>query len=37
LYLPYIYMAYMASGMAWWWTMARRPAESEPLTGSSVQ
>ena len=24
LYLPYIYLAYMASGTAWWWVVARR-------------
>ena len=23
-YLPYIYLAYMASGTAWWWVVARR-------------
>ena len=26
LYLPYIYVAYMASGMAWWAAAVRRPA-----------
>jgi amino acid transporter len=25
-YLPYIYLAYMASGMVWWWAGARRMA-----------
>ena len=24
LYLPWIYLAYMAAGMAWWWGMVRR-------------
>jgi amino acid transporter len=24
LYLPYIFLAYMASGMAWWWVAVRR-------------
>jgi hypothetical protein len=28
LYLPYIYVAYMASGMAWWAAAVRRPAPS---------